>query len=894
MRHPSSVLAAVIVLLAVARPAAAWTGPQASFDNKNGRQVLKLCDQGGSCTLSTPFFLALVSSEAAATFLYEARLQLAYLSASANGVTPVLQVHLASTDDATIAALVSTLNQLSPRPYLYVRYYMDATGTFETMQNLNLQGVTRADTGGGLSKYSLSEPWLEYQEAQITRVLNAIDAGYPGKLMGVNVGYENGGEWFFRPYGYDLTQAQPMVGEGVLNNQCVDPAGNVTPCTTFPWVNDLGTTGGPIGRQQFYVSDYSATATAGFCSWSALPSSLLAGCRAANLVERNNAAPGQSGAALGLARGVFLDPADLGSLRAAYYNRYAAVQNVNAITRVLAKAKQISGNRILTSAFYGYLNDGLNVAMANSGQTALSQLLASSSIDIVAAPYSYAFSRALGNPFTSQGISDSPRVGNKMYFDEDDTRTHLAPPGVQQVTTLWDSIRILRRNLLTAGLHDRGSWFLDLGQTGWFGRPDMDSDSQQLWANLTSAFSAVNKLQLNAPNGFKAQVAVFTDDLSPSYVAGLSPAGENSYGFSNDTALILTDALARLGTPVKHYLLSDLLQPNLDLSAIKLAVLNNAWNVPTNLRQAIDAKLRTPGRTLLFVYAAGYLNQDAAASPTGISALTGITVALGTGMPVLGESFNVNGQNIAGGPGYPLTPWFKITDAAATSLGTYTTAGGTSLARKTIAGPNGTYTSIFAAAPALPLPVLRKLSEDAGVFHFTAMGDIVEAAGNMMLVHAATTGFKTISFPQSMSRIFETALYPSDTLMCNNCAALAQLPFNAGDTRAFRWTSAPTGNFELISGTTLQGWAVDFDVPDSSIAINTYIGGPFGLGGTFQAGFAASGARPDVAAAFGISPNHGFSFQLPSCPSGQPIYAYALDPETGGDGSAFIGVHTCP
>jgi hypothetical protein len=84
------------------------------------------------------------------------------------------------------------------------------------------------------------------------------------------------------------------------------------------------------------------------------------------------------------------------------------------------------------------------------------------------------------------------------------------------------------------------------------------------------------------------------------------------------------------------------------------------------------------------------------------------------------------------------------------------------------------------------------------------------------------------------------------------------------------------------------------DVPDQPLAVNVYINGPFGQGGTFFAGFAASTSRPDLTAAFGIPGNHGFVQTLPSCPHGATLYAYGLDPETNGDGSSFIGARTCP
>jgi hypothetical protein len=124
---------------------------------------------------------------------------------------------------------------------------------------------------------------------------------------------------------------------------------------------------------------------------------------------------------------------------------------------------------------------------------------------------------------------------------------------------------------------------------------------------------------------------------------------------------------------------------------------------------------------------------------------------------------------------------------------------------------------------------------------------------------------------------------------------LSQQFFNAGDTRAFRWTSAPLGNFELISGSsTLEGWAVDFDVPNTPVEIHIYRGGPFGVG-TFFTSFVASAPRSDLTTAFGIAGNNGFRVNIGSCPSGTPLFAYAIDPELqNGDSNSLIGAHTCP
>ncbi|NUT49435.1 MAG: hypothetical protein HOV94_19315, partial [Saccharothrix sp.] len=451
-------------------------------------------------------------------------------------------------------------------------------------------------------------------------------------------------------------------------------------------------------------------------------------------------------------------------------------------------------------------------------------------------------------------------------------------------------VRILRRNLMAAAIGGRAVHMLDLQGVGWFGRPDRPGDSETLWANLQSVFRAIDKIRHGGANAYQPQVAVFVDDVSPNYQSALTPAGENSYGYASDQLPGLAEDLVRLGTPVRHYLLSDLTKGNLDLTAIKLAVLPNAHAVSSTVRAAIDTRLKTPGRTVLSYYAAGYVQDDQAASTASMTALTGITVAKGSGTPALTQNYSFVGQS--GGPAYPLTPWFTVTDPGATSLGTYQ-AGGVSLARKSIPVSGGSYTSVYAASPKLPLAALRKISEDAGVHHFAPVGDSVEASGNMVAVHAGTTGMRTVRLPASLPRVYETALYPSDVEMCRNCSQMANLAFNEGDTRVFRWTSPPRGNFELLTGATAEGWAADVDLPTTSSAVAVYRGGPAGVG-TYLGDFPTATNRPDVNAYLGTTGVHGFLFTVPDCAPGTQVHLYAVDPEgAAGDGNTYLGGRTC-
>ena len=67
--------------------------------------------------------------------------------------------------------------------------------------------------------------------------------------------------------------------------------------------------------------------------------------------------------------------------------------------------------------------------------------------------------------------------------------------------------------------------------------------------------------------------------------------------------------LARLGAPVRYHLLSDLLLPSFDPSAIKLAIFLNAF-VTSNQTVAAVNSLKSSGRTLVFNYAPGLLNEN--------------------------------------------------------------------------------------------------------------------------------------------------------------------------------------------------------------------------------------------------------------------------------------------
>ena len=140
--------------------------------------------------------------------------------------------------------------------------------------------------------------------------------------------------------------------------------------------------------------------------------------------------------------------------------------------------REASGGRKLVVFFYGYLFEF--AAAPNgppvSGHYALRHVLDSPDIDILCSPISY-FDRGLGQGAPSMTAAESVALAGKMWLNEDDTRTYLGtgdfPGAIDAVSTLEDTNRELLRNVGQEAIRNVGTWWMDLGATGWFNDPRM-------------------------------------------------------------------------------------------------------------------------------------------------------------------------------------------------------------------------------------------------------------------------------------------------------------------------------------------------------------------------------------------------------------------------------------
>jgi hypothetical protein len=202
------------------------------------------------------------------------------------------------------------------------------------------------------------------------------------------------------------------------------------------------------------------------------------------------------------------------------YARFSSDIVADAITGVAAAVKALSARRMLVAVSYGYT---LEFATRNeSGHLALSRLLESSDIDIIAGPNSYA-SRGAGNTSAFGAPLDSVALHNKLWIMEDDTKTYLAGEETPdtynpKIASGIETQATHERHFGAALAHRCGIAWMDLWGHGWLNNPAIwetlgaMSNMAARWAE----FCAVrNEATLEEPSGSPRIIARLDQGLDP-------------------------------------------------------------------------------------------------------------------------------------------------------------------------------------------------------------------------------------------------------------------------------------------------------------------------------------------------------------------------------------------
>lgn len=233
----------------------------------------------------------------------------------------------------------------------------------------------------------------------------------------------------------------------------------------------------------------------------------------------------------------------------------------------LAKAaREASGGHKLVVFFYGYLFEfaPATTTPAAAGHYALRQVLDSPDINVLCSPISY-FDRGPGGGAPSMSAPESVALAGKLWLNEDDTHGYLAtgdPPGSRDhVSTREESVAELTRNVGQEALRNFGTWWMDLGASGWFNDPAYWTRMKEL-RGLDDPF-------LSTPTPFQPEIALVIDEHA---MLLLTEKGRAAYGAAISD---IRRRLGRIGAPYGQYLLDDFRKGR--VPGVKLVVVADAW-----------------------------------------------------------------------------------------------------------------------------------------------------------------------------------------------------------------------------------------------------------------------------------------------------------------------------
>jgi hypothetical protein len=330
---------------------------------------------------------------------------------------------------------------------------------------------------------------------------------------------------------------------------------------------------------------------------------------------------------------------------------------------------------------------------------------------------------------------------------------------VDGVTTIEDTNRLLLRNTAQCGLRNFGTWWMDLGATGWF-------DDARMWAEM-ERLQALDEPLLSKPLPFRPEVAAVIDEQSMLRVAG------GGQIVTVPGVYEVRRALGRMGAPYGQYLQDDVLAGRVPA---KMYVLLTSWVLSPQQRRAFAAATR--GGLRVWCYAPGY-HEDNGTSLDAMQELTGFKLRAVSGQVAWGEPTGLAKQLgfVEGfGVKQPVTPLFAAADATPDeTLATWPDGSAAVALRETADG-----WSLFVGPPGLTSHLLRLAARKAGVHLFAQQDCNVYSSGPHLVLHAAQDG------PLDIDTGRRDEILDLLTGQRLGQGPNATVPLKRGDTRIFR------------------------------------------------------------------------------------------------------------
>ena len=420
----------------------------------------------------------------------------------------------------------------------------------------------------------------------------------------------------------------------------------------------------------------------------------------------------------------------------------------NTIIHFARTLKAVSPDR-LVGAFYGALAETGYYALGTA--TGTLKILDSGVVDFLAAPGTYN-NREPGGIVAQREAPDSFRLRNCLYVCEDDSRTHLSKPWLQRdamaLYAAEDAVTTLKRDFGRNLCEDLYGWWFDMGN-GWYEDDGILALFRRQQEIAAEAFAA-DRARRN-------EIALVYSLRSVHVVSDYTSKLALDYWRTSD--------LGRIGAPVDRYYIDGLDHPK--MQDYKLYVMANAYDLTEAERVRVWRKAGRNGATVLWLYAAGYVDRAAEARlhADNISKTVGMKVEsidrtifphfrlepqIRLSPAKAGRRYGVIDADVHSNiwldrplvrPAY-LNPGFRVTDPNATVLGRYCSDGSVALAAVRTNGVK----SVYCATPTVQWDLLAGLARDSGVHLFATQGDVLYASENYVCIHATGDGLRTVTF----------------------------------------------------------------------------------------------------------------------------------------------------
>lgn len=411
-------------------------------------------------------------------------------------------------------------------------------------------------------------------------------------------------------------------------------------------------------------------------------------------------------------------------------------------------AKEATGGTQLVGAFYGYnleLMYWAEYGLVNCGHLALGKLLDCPYVDFFTSPSSYALRNIGDGHSTFNTEIESIKLHGKLWFDENDYRTHLCPPnaGYGRTSDLRASEAIQLRQLSNEIISGAAAWWFDMG-AGWY--------DEEPFMEILNKLNKIGENSINFDRSSTAEIAVVLDEHSLIYT-------ELSSRFTIHLLSQQRLQIARLGAPVDYILLDDIGKAR----DYKMYIFLDAFRVTPEQKKEIDRLKQRGAKTFVWLYAPGFIGEGLDVKNS--ENLTGIKINYTKDEKVLNVTLTEKGlsvlsiddKNVSYGmshdggivhfepaPENVVGPVFYGDDPDAEVLGILEANNKPGLVRKEVNGIEAYYS----AAPNITTSVLQGIAENAGVHIYTRENDAFHANSSFISLHTNKAGQRKIQFPQ--------------------------------------------------------------------------------------------------------------------------------------------------